>query len=88
MQPDSKQRIGRHALLETCFIFGPCKEVVGWQSSSSPRLRSPEVDLTFNGQNIPFVNHVKYLGVIFDDRITWRLHTEMTEAKAFRIFLS
>jgi acetone carboxylase gamma subunit len=30
---------------------------------------------------------VKYLGVIFDKRITWRLHTEITEAKAFRTFI-
>jgi hypothetical protein len=37
-----------------------------------------------NGCNIPFVNNVKYLGVIFDKRIIWRLHTEMIEAKAFR----
>jgi hypothetical protein len=33
------------------------------------------------------VNHVKYLGVIFDKRITWRLHLEMIEAKAFRKFI-
>jgi hypothetical protein len=26
--------------------------------------------LTLNGQNIPFVNNVKYLGVIFDKRMT------------------
>jgi hypothetical protein len=45
--------------------------------------RPPEVHLTLSGQNIPFVNHVKYLGVIF----TWRLHIEMTEAKAFRTFI-
>jgi hypothetical protein len=37
-------------------------------------LRLPEAHLTLNGQNIPFVSHVKYLGVIFDKRITWRLH--------------
>jgi hypothetical protein len=29
---------------------------------------------------------VKYLGVIFDKRITWRLHLEMIEDKAFRTF--
>jgi hypothetical protein len=29
---------------------------------------------------------VKYLGIIFDKRITWRLHIQMTEAKAFRIY--
>jgi hypothetical protein len=34
------------------------------------------------------VNHVKYLDVIFDKRITWRLHVEMTEAKAFRTFIN
>jgi hypothetical protein len=32
----------------------------------SRRLRPPETYLTLNGRNIPFVNHVKYLGVIFD----------------------
>jgi hypothetical protein len=48
----------------------------------SHRIRPPESHLTLNGRNIPFVNHVKYLGVIFDKRITWRLHIEMTEAKA------
>jgi hypothetical protein len=31
-------------------------------------------------------NHVKYLGVIFDKKITWRLHIEITEVKAFRIY--
>jgi hypothetical protein len=39
------------------------------------------------GQNIPIVNHVKCLGVIFDKWITWRLHIEMIEAKAFRTFI-
>jgi hypothetical protein len=40
-----------------------------------------------NGQNISFVNHVKYLGVVCDKRIAWRLHIEMIEAKAFRMFI-
>jgi hypothetical protein len=53
----------------------------------SHRFRLPEAHLTLNEQNIPSVNHVKYLGVIFDKRITRRLHTEMTEAKAFRTFI-
>jgi hypothetical protein len=30
---------------------------------------------------------MKYLGVIFDKRIAWRLHIEMIEAKAFRTFI-
>jgi hypothetical protein len=33
------------------------------------------------------VNYVKYLGVIFDKRITWRLHIEMIETKAFKAFI-
>jgi hypothetical protein len=34
-----------------------------------------------------FFHHVKYLGVIIDKKITWRLHIEMTEAKAFRTYI-
>jgi hypothetical protein len=37
--------------------------------------------------DIPFVNHVKYLGAFSDKRFTWRLLKEMTEAKAFRTFI-
>jgi hypothetical protein len=51
------------------------------------RLKPPEAPLTLNGHNIHFVSHVKYLGVIFDKRITWTLHIEMIEAKAFRTFI-
>jgi hypothetical protein len=43
--------------------------------------------ITLNGRNIPFVNSVKYLGVIFDKKVTWRLHIKMIEAKAFRTFV-
>jgi hypothetical protein len=32
-------------------------------------------------------NLVKYLSVIFDKRIAWRLHIEIIEAKAFRTFI-
>jgi hypothetical protein len=31
---------------------------------------SPESRLTLNGKDIPFVNNIKYLGVIFDKKIT------------------
>jgi hypothetical protein len=51
------------------------------------KLRPPEAHLTLNGRNIPFVNHVKYLGVNFDKKFTWRLHIELIEAKAFRTFI-
>jgi hypothetical protein len=47
----------------------------------------PNSPLTLNGRNIPFVNSVKYLGVIFDKRMRWRLHIETIEAKAFRTFI-
>jgi hypothetical protein len=50
--------------------------------------RPPESHLTLNGIDIPFVNNVNYLSVIFDSKITWRLHIEMVEAKAFRTFLT
>jgi hypothetical protein len=46
----------------------------------SHRLRPPLTYLTLNGRNIPVVNNVKYLGVIFDKRITSSLHIEMIEA--------
>jgi hypothetical protein len=47
--------------------------------------RPPVSHLTLNGRT--FVNSVKYLGVIFDRRVTWRLHIELIEAKAFRTFI-
>jgi hypothetical protein len=53
----------------------------------SHRFRPPEAHLALSVRNIPFVNYVKYLGVIFDKRITWRLHKEIIVAKAFRTFI-
>jgi hypothetical protein len=53
----------------------------------SRRHRPPESHLTLNGRDIPFVHSAKYLGVIFDRKITWKLHMEMIEAKAFRTFI-
>jgi hypothetical protein len=51
------------------------------------RNRPPDSLLTLNGRNIPFVNSVKYLGVLFDKTMTWILHIQMIEAKAFRTFI-
>jgi hypothetical protein len=53
----------------------------------SHRIRPPRSLLTLNGRNIPFVNNVKYLGVIFDKRITWKPLIDMIEAKALRTFI-
>jgi hypothetical protein len=50
--------------------------------------RPPVSHLTLNGRNIPFENSAKYLGVIFDRAVTWRLHMEMIKAKAFRTFIT
>jgi hypothetical protein len=50
----------------------------------SHRIRPSESLLTINGQNIPFVNNVKYLGVIFDRKITWRLHIKTTETHSLK----
>jgi hypothetical protein len=49
--------------------------------------RPPMSHLALNGRNIPFVNSAKYLGLIFDKKVTWRLHKEIIEAKAFRTFI-
>jgi hypothetical protein len=53
----------------------------------SRRRRMPEDDLQLNGRNIPFVNSVKYLGAIFDRKMTWRLHIEKTAAKALGTYI-
>jgi hypothetical protein len=49
--------------------------------------RPPDSLLTLNGWNIPFVNSLKYVGVVFHKKMTWRLHIEMIKAKAFRTFI-
>jgi hypothetical protein len=53
----------------------------------SHRLGPPDVHLTLNGQNNSFASRVKYPSIIFHKRITWRLLTEITEAKAFITFI-
>jgi hypothetical protein len=42
----------------------------------------PEDELQLNGLKTPFANNAKYPGVIFDRRMTWRLHIETTVAEA------
>jgi hypothetical protein len=53
----------------------------------SKRRRMPGDELLLNGRNIPFVNSVKYLGVIFDRRMAWRLHIEKPAAKALDTYI-
>jgi hypothetical protein len=43
--------------------------------------------LTLKGRNIPFVKEEKYLGVIFDSRVTWRQHIDSIITKALRTFI-
>jgi hypothetical protein len=40
----------------------------------SHKNRLPDSPLTLTGLNFQFVNSVKYLGVIFDKKMTWRLY--------------
>jgi hypothetical protein len=53
----------------------------------SKRRRMPGDNLQLNGLNIPFVNSVKYLGVIFDRRMTWRLLIEKIAANALGMYI-
>jgi hypothetical protein len=48
----------------------------------SKRLRRVKTYLTLKGRTITFVNEVKYLGVTFDKRITWRTHIDWMVTKA------
>jgi hypothetical protein len=53
----------------------------------SKRLRRVESYLTLKGRAITFVNEVKYLGVTFDRRITWRTHIDLIVTKTLRTFV-
>jgi hypothetical protein len=53
----------------------------------SHQIRPSESLPTWKGRNIPFVNSVKYLGVIFDKKIIWNLHIETVQTKAFKILV-
>jgi hypothetical protein len=53
----------------------------------SKRLRRVEAYLTLKGRAITFVNDVKYLGVTFDRKITWRNHIDWIITKALRTFV-
>jgi hypothetical protein len=50
--------------------------------------RTPvEAFLTLKGRQIPFANHVKYLDVIFDKKISWNIYTKTITTNALCIFL-
>jgi hypothetical protein len=53
----------------------------------SKKCRMPGDNLQLNGRNIPFVNSAKYLGVIFDRRMTWRLHIKKTATKTLGMYI-
>jgi hypothetical protein len=53
----------------------------------SKRSRMPVDDLQLNGRNILFVSSVKYLGVIFDRKMTWGLHIEQIAVKALDTYI-
>jgi hypothetical protein len=70
-------------------IIGKSGLNVSFNGLHFSRRRTPvEASLALKGRHISFANHVKYLGVIFDKKLTWKLRTETTATKALRIFLS
>ena len=48
------------------------------------RVVNPAVTLTLNGQILPMVKEFKFLGVIFDSKLTWRSHIKMLKEKCIR----
>jgi hypothetical protein len=53
-----------------------------------PHWRGPVgTHLTLKGQNIPFVKGVKYLGVIFYNRVTWIQHIDSIVTKVLWTFI-
>jgi hypothetical protein len=51
--------------------------MAAWSECWNIQINEDKTILTMNGRNIPFVNIVKYLGVILDKETTWRPHIEM-----------
>ena len=41
----------------------------------------PTVNITLNGTNIEQVSHTKFLGVIFDENLTWKEQINTVETK-------
>jgi hypothetical protein len=58
-----------------------------WAIYFSHQITSPETTGALNGRNIPFVDSVKYFGVVFYMKITWRLHIKTVTTKAYRTFI-
>jgi hypothetical protein len=56
------------------------------QFISPEDLRVPDDILQLNGRDISFVNKIRYLGVTFDRRMTWRHHIKRNLAKALRTY--
>jgi hypothetical protein len=50
------------------------------------RRRPVEATLILRRRNIPFVSHIKYVCVIFDKKITWKIHTDMIEELFYSLF--
>ena len=53
------------------------------RKSALDRLRLPSL----NGVEIPLADEAKYLGVIFDRRLTWNKHIDQVTQKAKRVML-
>jgi hypothetical protein len=53
----------------------------------SKRLRRVEAYLTLKGQNIKFVNDVRYVGVSLYRRMTWKTHIDLSVTKTLQTFV-
>jgi hypothetical protein len=53
----------------------------------SKRLRRVEAHLMLKGRAITFVDTVKYLGVTFNRKITWKTHIDWIVTKGLRAFI-
>jgi hypothetical protein len=57
-----------------------------WELRPLATLRTPTACAGKLYLYLTFVYSAKYLGVIFDKKVTWKLHVEFIEARAFKTF--
>jgi hypothetical protein len=85
---ETKLHHGLTSMETRCKIWNiKINEDKAWALHYSYRIIFPGFLLTQNGRNIPHVRSVNYFGVIFDQKVTWRIKLETVEAKAFKIFI-
>lgn len=46
----------------------------------------PDVRITMSGKAIEFIHHFKYLGVVLDDKLSWKQHFDYLQNKTMKIY--